>query len=157
MDKLKQYLRENREMLDVECPPEDLWPAVQAQAAVRAPVSVPVKALGSLCVVVVVASGVWLVMNKKNPAPVAIPKTPQKNIMPADTVSPPSADTAIFRVKPGLPAPVTPPEQKSARNRSTDTPAVKKFKKLPDSTQHKPVIHKKKKVLKFNRKITTHE
>jgi hypothetical protein len=145
MDKLKQYLQEGRELLDVEVPPADLWTVVHAKAAAAAWKAIAVKYIITISVVALVGSAVWWMVNTQKHTPMKEPESPQKELVPKDTVREAPADTAAW-AKDTVPEDV----KKVAPKKNPNAPVERrepldKSKDLTAPADRKPVPARKKK------------
>jgi type IV secretory pathway VirB10-like protein len=140
MDKLKQYLQEHRDAMDVEIPPADLLQHIQAGTVAHAGKAVLAKYviyIMAIGVLAVSGTAAWLMIHKQKatPAPVA----PSKKVMPTDTVPIQKDTMPVSPVQPVI-------KHKKIHKVPPATPVIHKHKKVVDTTEHQPKPRSKKKV-----------
>jgi len=141
MDKLKQYLQTHRQQMDVEIPPTDLLPYIQAGAVGPAANTVLTKYIIGISLLAVVGAGAWLLMHKQEVTSTPPPVTPPKEVIQKDTV-PVQKDT--------MPAtPVQPVIQHKKIPKVLPTQhVIRKHKKSVDTVVH-PIKPRPKKTTKL--------
>jgi hypothetical protein len=138
MDKLKQYLQEHRQEMDVEIPPTDLLSHIQTGAVAAAAKAVLIKYLIGIVILAIVGTAAWLTIQKQKAVQPSAPSTPPKEVIQKDTV-PVQKDT--------MPAQsVIQPRKKKALRTPPSPPVIHKHKKSVDTVHHEPQPRIKKNI-----------
>jgi hypothetical protein len=134
MDKLKQYLQEHRQELDIEMPPADLLPHIHAGAVAPTTTAMLIKYIITISVLTAIGTGAWLLMHKQKPTYTPAPVAPQKEVIQKDTV-PVQKDTT--QAQPAI-------KYKKTNKVPPSPPVIRKHKKSAD-TAVRPIHPRKKK------------
>jgi hypothetical protein len=158
MDTLKQYLQAHRQEMDVEIPPADLLPHIQAGAVAPAAKAVLIKYLIGFGILAIIGTGAWWMIQQQKAVQLPAPSTPPNDVMQQDTV-PVQKDT--------MPAqPVIQPRKKKLPQTPPAPPVIHKHKKSVDTVHHEPqprikknidtIVHQPQPRIKKNVDTTVH-